>query len=164
MTDPQNGHKIEYERTDADLAAVTKVGIGIAVLAVVVSLALIPILKVMKGQQAKSDAAPLPIPGFEPGRQAPEPRLQGEPFGDWRALHARQEALLGSYGWVDESAGVTRIPIDEAMKMLVARGLPARPGASPVPAPAAGASPPAVATSPVPSPAPPSGHVPGGRR
>lgn len=149
MTDPQNGHKIEYERTDADLAAVTKVGVGIALLVVVVCLALVPILGLMKGEQAKSDAAPPPIPGFEPGRQAPEPRLQGEPFADWHALKAKQEALLGSYGWVDESAGVTRIPIDEAMKTLLARGLPARASASP--APAAGASPPAVATSPAPS-------------
>lgn len=124
MTDPAN--KIEYEKTDADLSAVTKVGLGIAVLATVVALALVPILKGMVARQAKSDVAPPPIPGFEPGRQAPQPRLQGEPFGDWAALKARQESLLGSYGWVDEPAGVARIPIDRAMQLLVARGLPAR--------------------------------------
>jgi hypothetical protein len=126
VTDHSNGNKIEYEQTDADLSAVTKAGLGIAVVAVLVALALVPILGVMVGRQAKSDAAPPPIAGFEPGRQAPEPRLQGEPFGDWTALKAKQESLLGSYGWVDEPGGVTRIPIDQAMKMLVERGLPAR--------------------------------------
>lgn len=124
MTD--QGKKIEYEKTDADLSAVTKVGAGIAVLATVVALALVPILRGMIKYQEKGDVAPPPIPGFEPGRQAPEPRLQGEPFADWIALKARQESLLTSYGWVDEPNGVAHIPIDQAMKLLVARGLPAR--------------------------------------
>lgn len=139
-----HGNKIEYEKTDADLGAVTKVGIGITVLATVVSLLLLPILKGMAARQAKSDAAPPPIAGFEPGRKAPEPRLQGEPFADWNALKARQESLLTSYGWVDEAAGVTRIPIDEAMKMVLQRGLPARPAGAPA-APPSPATPPTAA-------------------
>ena len=36
--------------------------------------------------------------------------------------------MLDSYGWVDKNAGVVRIPIDEAMKLTLERGLPARPG------------------------------------
>lgn len=135
MTDPSKENPIEYERTDADLSAVTRVGAGIAVLGIVVALALVPILKAMVARQAKDDVAPPPIAGFERGRRAPEPRLQEEPFRDWTTLKSRQESLLGSYGWVDEGAGVTRIPIDRAMKMLAERGLPAR-AAAPPPAPA----------------------------
>lgn len=33
---------------------------------------------------------------------------------------------LHSYGWVDQKAGVVRIPIDRAMTLLLQRGLPAR--------------------------------------
>ncbi|MFN8489434.1 MAG: hypothetical protein U0350_17765 [Caldilineaceae bacterium] len=33
---------------------------------------------------------------------------------------------LNSYGWVDKKAGVVRIPIDQAMTLLLQRGLPAR--------------------------------------
>ena len=36
--------------------------------------------------------------------------------------------MLNGYSWVDRNAGVVRIPIDEAMKLTVQRGLPARPG------------------------------------
>jgi hypothetical protein len=147
VTEHQDGNKIEYEKTDADLAAVTRVGAGLAVLTIVVSLALVPILKGMIGRQAKGDAAPPPIAGFEPGRQAPEPRLQGEPYGDWTSLKARQESLLDSYGWVDESKGVTRIRIDQAMKLLIERGVPVRTAASP-----------AAPASPVPSPTAAGGH------
>ena len=138
----EQGPKIEYERTDADLKAVTRVGVGIAVLATVVALALLPILNAMKNRQAREDAAPAPIAGFDPARKAPEPRLQGEPFADWLALKARQDAQLTSYGWVDEGKGVTRIPIDRAMKMVIERGLPSRPaGGEAAPAAAAPASP-----------------------
>ena len=142
----EHGPKIEYEKTDADLTAVTKVGLAIAVVATVVALALVPILKGMVSLQEKDDVAPAAIPGFEPGRKAPEPRLQGEPFADWNALKARQETLLTSYGWVDQPTGVTRIPIEQAMKMVIERGLPVRPAsgdaapaAPATPAPAAGA-------------------------
>ena len=38
--------------------------------------------------------------------------------------------MLDSYGWVDKNAGVVRIPIDEAMKLTLERGLPARPSRS----------------------------------
>jgi hypothetical protein len=141
-----HGNKIEYEKTDADLKAVTRVGVGIAVLTAVVALALWPLMGAMVNRRAKDDAAPPPIAGFDPARQAPEPRLQGEPFGDWLALRGRQESLLTSYGWVDEDKGVARIPIDRAMKMVLERGLPARAAgvdaASPAPpAPPSPASP-----------------------
>ncbi len=39
---------------------------------------------------------------------------------------AEQDALHG-YGWVDEKAGVARIPIDEAKKLTLERGLAVRP-------------------------------------
>lgn len=59
--------------------------------------------------------------------QPPAPRLQSHPFAEYDALRARHEARLASYGWVDESAGVAHIPIEEAMEMLVIHGLPSPP-------------------------------------
>ena len=56
----------------------------------------------------------------------PEPRLQTNPRQDLRDLRAARRRVLKSYGWVDKNAGVVRIPIDEAMKLTVERGLPAR--------------------------------------
>jgi hypothetical protein len=40
----------------------------------------------------------------------------------------RQEmgSRLDSYGWVDREKGIARVPIELGMKLLLARGLPAR--------------------------------------
>jgi hypothetical protein len=61
--------------------------------------------------------------------RTPEPRLQSHPKEDLLALRAREDAVLNSYGWVDPAAGVIRIPVSEAMKLVAQRGLPARPTA-----------------------------------
>ena len=39
---------------------------------------------------------------------------------------AAEDATLKSYQWVDRNAGVVRIPIDEAIKLTLQRGLPSR--------------------------------------
>lgn len=56
----------------------------------------------------------------------PEPRLQVKPAQDWRYIRAAEEATLQSYGWVDRSAGVVRLPIARAIALLAERGLPHR--------------------------------------
>jgi hypothetical protein len=35
-----------------------------------------------------------------------------------------ENAQLHSYGWVDRSAGMVRVPIDQAMAFVVQQGLP----------------------------------------
>lgn len=52
----------------------------------------------------------------------PEPRLQVAPRDDLAGLHAREDALLHGYAWVDRQAGVARIPIDRAIEILAAGG------------------------------------------
>jgi len=56
----------------------------------------------------------------------PEPRLQVDPILDIQALHAAEKKILESYGWVDKSAGVVRLPIERAIELTAERGLPTR--------------------------------------
>jgi hypothetical protein len=56
----------------------------------------------------------------------PEPRLQTAPALDMAAFRAREESELNSYGWVNRTAGVVRIPIQKAMELIAQRGLPVR--------------------------------------
>lgn len=56
----------------------------------------------------------------------PAPRLQTEPRQELSDLRQREDALLNGYHWVDRDAGVVRIPIAEAMRLTVERGLPVR--------------------------------------
>jgi hypothetical protein len=59
--------------------------------------------------------------------EPPSPRLQSLPFADFDQLRAEENARLGSYGWVDESAGLAHIPIERAKDLLVNNGLPVTP-------------------------------------
>ena len=48
------------------------------------------------------------------------------PTGNLAAVVNPALGNLHSYGWVDKKGGVVRIPIDQAMTLLLQRGLPAR--------------------------------------
>ena len=54
----------------------------------------------------------------------PPPRLQAEPAEDLATYLAREKGTLDSYAWVDEEAGIARIPIEQAMQLLAERGWP----------------------------------------
>ena len=56
------------------------------------------------------------------------PHLQIMPTVDLQEFRARQEAELNSYGWINRTAGVVRIPIVRAMDLLLERGVPTRSG------------------------------------
>jgi len=66
-------------------------------------------------------------PDQRPFERFPRPNLQlDDDRAEMTALRAGQEAELNSYGWVDRSNGIVRIPIDRAMDLILQRGLPAR--------------------------------------
>jgi hypothetical protein len=60
----------------------------------------------------------------------PEPRLQSDPASDLERFQKQQDAILNSYGWVDEKAGIARIPIERAMDLIAEHGLPSPPTSS----------------------------------
>jgi hypothetical protein len=59
-------------------------------------------------------------------KDPPTPNLQNQPFMDIYMLRQGETEKLTSYGWVDKDGGVTRIPIDRAMEVMLQRGFPAR--------------------------------------
>jgi hypothetical protein len=68
--------------------------------------------------------------------QFPEPVLQKHPQDDLRNFEREQRAALSGYGWVDRSKGLARIPIEQAMQIVLARGpraydAPDQPAATP---------------------------------
>ena len=56
----------------------------------------------------------------------PSPSLQTTPWTDLQKLRAGETEYLNSYGWVDQTAGVARIPIDRAKALLLQKGIPVR--------------------------------------
>lgn len=56
----------------------------------------------------------------------PSPNLElDDGHANYMALRQRQNDKLNSYGWVDRPHGIARMPIERAMDLIVARGLPA---------------------------------------
>jgi|SRR5271157_5994590 len=65
----------------------------------------------------------------------PEPRLQGmpghlsDPQHDWRQKVEADTKANEELSWVDQKAGIAKIPVTDAMKLIAEKGLPAIPAA-----------------------------------
>ncbi len=62
----------------------------------------------------------------EPEEMFPEPRLQRQPIPDLKQFREEEMKKLEGYNWVDKTQGIVSIPIDEAEKKLLEKGLPHR--------------------------------------
>lgn len=82
-------------------------------------------------RQLAASPEPSPLAEQYAAKAPPEPRLQIHPKADLDALHAKEDAILFSWGWEDKEKGTARVPIERAMQMIVAKNLPARGSAVP---------------------------------
>ena len=118
--------EIVHEESDVNVGAILRYGAGLLAIALVVHVFLWWLMGIYERQHERALTQVYPMAAGQQDRLPPFPRLQANPQQDMRDLRAKQKALLDGYGWVDKEAGVARIPIEEAMKMIVERGLPAR--------------------------------------
>lgn len=66
-------------------------------------------------------------PDLKPLARFPKPNLQvDDDHAEMTALLAAQNEKLNNYGWVDQSNGIVRIPIERAMDLILQRGLSTR--------------------------------------
>lgn len=78
----------------------------------------------IKDRLVAADPPPPALPEARIEHRPPAPNLQVDPRQQLLDLRADEERVLTSYGWVDQINGLTRIPIERAMEMLVEQGLP----------------------------------------
>ena len=109
-----------YEREDLSLVV-----IGIAAIVIFAGVLLIPlILRTFYPRTIEDvERAQTVVP--------PAPDLQTDEPQDLRAFRAAEEQRLNSYGWIDRGKGVVHVPIRQAMKDAVARGIDGFPKAAP---------------------------------
>lgn len=120
---PLENTGVRFEKEDIRATPVLKFLVGLAITCVVVAFLLVAFFRGMRSYVAGLQPPP-PHMKFEADRTAPGPVLQVNPAPDYQTFRAAEDALLGSYGWVDQSRGVVRIPVEEAMRILAERGLP----------------------------------------
>jgi len=115
-----------YEHTDAAAAPVAKFLIWLFVAALLTHVGLAGVYKLLIDQGVRQEASErrYPIAAAETPRLPPVPRLQQHPPDELRTFRTDEANRLDSYGWENKAAGTVRIPIAEAMRLTVERGLP----------------------------------------
>jgi hypothetical protein len=126
---PNENPDVRYEKKDINARSTFWFGVWILVIMVVVAFLMKPLYDLLVAREVATQPAPAYVD--EPDSEAlepPAPRLQVTPERDLAALRAQEDAILGSYAWVEKDRGVARIPIDEAMRIVAEEGgLPAFP-------------------------------------
>jgi len=114
-----------YEHTDAHVPVIVKFLFWVAVSAVLVHVGLGFAYEAMIRQAASRETEQIRYPLAEGQAQQlpPVPRLQARPQDEISAFRRDEESLLHSYGWQNREAGTVRIPIEDAMRLSVERGL-----------------------------------------
>src|SRR5690348_5733114 len=119
---PQSGQS-GHESSQVPLEPILWCLEGFIVTAVVIHLALIGYASLL-GASHKSFGR---VHQIQPNQAYPAPALQVNPQIDLQNYRTLAEHDLKTYGWIDQAHGVTKIPVDRAMDLLLARGLPLRP-------------------------------------
>jgi hypothetical protein len=182
--DPQDDERriaeklaVRFEREDVGPRLIARAAAGLVLMTVACAAIAAWLLVFLRGRESAVDPE-RPALFFTTGERQPEGvRLQSAPLAELQALRAEERKILGSYGWVDQTAGVVHIPIDQAMQLYLSRqgataaaartdaaaaGTRVPTDAAPVPFPLPGETP---LPSPLPSPAasgPPAPPVPHG--
>jgi hypothetical protein len=113
----------KHELRDANIRTIIGFGIGLFVLIV---FALFAMDRLFDYLAVRPEPGPRPSPLALTREIPPQPRLQVAAPKDLKQFLSAEDKVLNSYGWVDQNAGIVRIPIDRAMDLLAKKGLPAR--------------------------------------
>lgn len=143
---PSNGSNARdgYEHEDFSTGAIVGSLIGLAVMCIVSFFIVVGMYHYLESTQMDHVAANPMVPMKPDTRHMtsnpksndpmdvmeveafPKPRLQRDDVQEMREQLYGEEAKLQSYGWVDKDSGEARIPINRAMELVAARGLPTR--------------------------------------
>jgi hypothetical protein len=128
---------VALESGDVELRPIVGFAVGLFVVTAVVFALMYGLFWYFDGQSAKKDPAvsPLARPPVQMPRSTAGNPVFGQGDGPQLLTHepsvlAKQRQMerdvLESYGWVDEKSAIARMPISEAKKLILKRGLPAR--------------------------------------
>ena len=137
---------VGHEETDAEVGPLVRFAIFLTLVTLVCAALTAGFYKYLDAREQAEKTRRYPLTAGVERPLPPAPRLQTYPFDDVKAMRRHEAKLLEQYTWVDKNAGTVRIPVDRAIELLAAKGLPHRAVA---PTPSAPAAVP-VATPPAP--------------
>jgi hypothetical protein len=133
-----------FEREDVSTTPLFGFLVGLVVTGVVVYYVIWGVFHFMDAYERKHQQSKSPMVAMQPDtrepntertnakipQECPQPRLEDSETTEINDFRYQQDETLASYGWVDQSSGVVRIPIDRAMQLTAQRGLPTIPQAA----------------------------------
>ena len=132
---PPSHPEIQYEKTDATVRPLYQFLFWISVITAITAVISFGILRVLESWREKASVRSTMAP-TQADQQPPAPRLQLREPLDLAKFRAEEALILSTYGVVDRDNRIYRIPIEEAMRLTVERGLPVA-GVPPAPTSAA---------------------------
>jgi hypothetical protein len=118
-----------YEPRDASVPWIFGIVVGLICCGLVMHFAVSGLLNYLLRTPAPTDAW-RPIRQSQAARQPPAPRLQVSPRLQLKQFRAQEDQELTTYGWINATAGIVRIPIERAMDIVLQKGLPTRTNSS----------------------------------
>ena len=115
-----------YEHTDAHTWVIVKFLFWLAVSAVAIHVGLGVVYELLIQQAMETGEQRYPLAAAQGERLPPTPRLQQFPRNDLYQFRVGEESFLHGYGWMNKDAGIAHIPIEDAMRLVIERGLPSR--------------------------------------
>jgi hypothetical protein len=121
-----------HEQSDAELGPLIRFAIFLAAITLFLALVVVGLYKYLDAREVAEKAGRYPLAEGVTRPLPPRPRLQTYPFDDIKALRNEENKVLDHYAWIDQGAGIVRIPIERAIDVLAQKGLPYRPAGQPV--------------------------------
>lgn len=117
---------VGHEQSDAELGPLIRFAIFLGGITLVIALLVVGLYKYLDAREIAEKAGRYPLAEGVTRPLPPRPRLQTYPFDDIKELRKEESRILDHYAWVDQNAGVVRIPIERAIDVLAGKGLPYR--------------------------------------
>jgi hypothetical protein len=118
-----------HEHTDANTGLIIQFAVWLAVSAILTHIGIWFVFGIFVTQRERVAPPEFPLAIGQGPRLPAGPRLQQQPASEFYQFRLQEDAVLNGYSWMDRSAGTVRIPVSEAMRLTVERGLPSRPAA-----------------------------------
>jgi len=109
-----------YETRDANAGGVLNFLVILGIVLVATALVSWGMFRYLSARDQDAVASP-----FADTRPLPlGPQLQVTPREDWLKYREAQQRNLENYSWVNREKGIVSVPIEQAMEILVKKGLP----------------------------------------
>jgi hypothetical protein len=134
--------ELEFEHQDLSPSGVYAFLVGLAVAGILIYFVLWGLYHYLDAYQRSHQPPQNPLVKMEADtrhvspqriKEFPQPRLETNERTAIDDFLLKEEQTLDSYGWVDQKAGIVRIPIDRAIQLIAQRGLPTTPRVGAVP-------------------------------